>query len=615
MAFFSSGREAAAKLAALDKSQAVIEFEMDGTIVTANKNFLDALGYALTEIKGKHHSMFVEPALRDSAEYRAFWDDLRRGHFRAAEYKRIGKGGKEIWIQASYNPLLGRDGKPFKVVKFATDITAEKLKNAEYQGQIAAIDKAQAVISFDLDGTILDANKNFLDALGYRIEEIRGQHHRMFVEPGHRESPDYRAFWEALRQGRFQAAEYKRIGKGGKEIWIQASYNPLLGRDGKPFKVVKFATDITAEKLKNAEYQGQIAAIDKAQAVISFDLDGTILDANKNFLDALGYRIEEIRGQHHRMFVEPGHRESPDYRAFWEALRQGRFQAAEYKRIGKGGREIWIQASYNPIFDMSGRPFKVVKFATDITAQVQDRMRRAELQKGIDAELGSITTAVSQASEQATSAASASTQTSSNVQAVASGAEELATSVAEISRQVVHALEITNEAVQQADHTNSTITTLVAATQKIGEVVDLINSIAAQTNLLALNATIEAARAGEAGRGFAVVASEVKNLATQTSKATEEIGAQIAEVQSTTREAVGAISGISQTIARINEISTNIATAVEEQEAVTRDMSSNMQVAAEGVEVITRGMNEIATATRRVDEATRKVKDASRALA
>jgi methyl-accepting chemotaxis protein len=172
MNLFSFARETHAKLAALDKSQAIIEFQMDGTIVTANKNFLGALGYSLEEIRGKHHSMFVEPSYRDSAEYRAFWDDLRRGNFRSAEYKRIGKGGKEIWIQASYNPLLGRDGKPFKVVKFATDITAEKLKNAEYQGQIAAIDKAQAVISFELDGTILDANQNFLDALGYRIEEI-----------------------------------------------------------------------------------------------------------------------------------------------------------------------------------------------------------------------------------------------------------------------------------------------------------------------------------------------------------------------------------------------------------------------------------------------------------
>jgi len=485
----------------------------------------------------------------------------------------------------------------------------------ELTAKLEALDKSQAVIEFEMDGTIVFANKNFLDTLGYTLAEIKGKHHSIFVEPAFRDSAEYRTFWDNLRQGRFQAAEYKRIGKGGKEVWIQASYNPLMGRNGKPFKVVKFATDITARKLEDADYQGQIAAINKAQAVISFDLDGKVLDANQNFLDALGYRLDEIKGKHHSMFVEAAFRDSGEYRVFWDNLRQGRFQAAEYKRIGKGGREVWIQASYNPILDMSGRPFKVVKFATDITAQVKDRIRRTEIQKEIDVDLGAITSAVSQTTEQAASAASASTQTSSNVQAVAAGSEELAHSVAEISRQVVHALEISNAAVTQADRTNDTITTLVSATQKIGEVVDLINQIAAQTNLLALNATIEAARAGEAGRGFAVVASEVKNLATQTSKATEEIGAQIAEVQNNTRDAVSAIADISQTIGRINQISTSIASAVEEQEAVTRDMSANMQTAAVGVETITRGMKDIAASTLLVDEATRKVKEASLALA
>ncbi|NLH80795.1 MAG: PAS domain S-box protein [Phyllobacteriaceae bacterium] len=485
----------------------------------------------------------------------------------------------------------------------------------EMAARLESLDRSQAVIEFALDGTVLTANRNFLDVLGYTIEEIRGRNHAMFVEPSHRESAEYRKFWDDLRAGRFQRAEYLRIGKGGRRVWIQATYNPVLDRSGKPFKVVKYATDVTAEKLKAAEFESQIEAIGKAQAVISFDLDGKILDANRNFLSALGYGIEEIRGRHHSMFVDPSFRESAEYRKFWEDLRAGRFQQAEYKRIGKGGREVWIQASYNPIFDGAGKPFKVVKFATDVTPQVLERRRRAEAQKVIDHDLGAITDAVSRTNEQAAAAASASTQTSANVQAVASGAEELAHSVAEISRQLAHALEITSDAVDQADRTNSTITTLVSATQKIGEVVDLINSIAAQTNLLALNATIEAARAGEAGRGFAVVASEVKNLATQTSKATEEIGAQIAEVQNNTRAAVDAISGISSTIAKINDISTSIASAVEEQEAVTRDMSENMQTAAVGVETITRGMNEIAVSTRDVDEATRKVKEASRAIA
>ena len=194
MALFGSDRELVAKLEALDKSQAVIEFEMDGTIVTANENFLKTLGYELSEIRGKHHSMFVDPKFREAPEYRAFWDNLRRGTFQAGEFHRVGKGGRDVWIQASYNPLLDRSGKPYKVVKFASDITAEKLKNAEYQGQIDAINKAQAVISFELDGTILDANANFLGALGYRLDEIKGKNHSMFVEPSFRESAEYRAF-------------------------------------------------------------------------------------------------------------------------------------------------------------------------------------------------------------------------------------------------------------------------------------------------------------------------------------------------------------------------------------------------------------------------------------
>lgn len=486
--------------------------------------------------------------------------------------------------------------------------------DAERAATLAALDRSLAVIEFEMDGTIINVNENFLNLMGYTLAEVRGINHAQFIDPSERESAEYRAFWDNLRRGHYQTGEYRRVARSGKEVWIQTSYNPVLDRKGKPFKVVKYAFDITAQKLKNADYEGQIAAINKAQAVIAFDLDGKVLDANQNFLDAFGYRLDEIKGQHHSMFLEPAFRDSAEYRLFWDNLRQGRFQAAEYKRIGKGGREVWIQASYNPILDMSGRPLKVVKFATDITPQVLDRLRRADIQKNIDGDLGSISTAVSQTTSQAASAASASTQATSNVQAVASGAEELAQSVAEISRQVVTALEISNAAVSQANRTNDTITTLVSATQKIGEVIDLINQIAAQTNLLALNATIEAARAGEAGRGFAVVASEVKNLATQTSKATDEIGSQITEVQNNTREAVDAISEISQTIERINQISSSIASAVEEQEAVTRDMSANMQTAAIGVETITQGMKDIAASTQLIEEATRKVKDASRAL-
>src|SRR3954447_8890151 len=357
------------QIAAIAKAQAVIEFNMDGTVLAANDNFLKALGYTLDEIKAKHHSMFVDEAYKQSPGYKEFWAKLNRGEYDAAEYKRIGKGGREVWIQASYNPIFDLNGKPFKVVKYATDVTAQKLINADYQGQIAAIAKAQAVIEFNMDGTVLAANDNFLKALGYTLDEIKGKHHSMFVDEAYKQSPGYKEFWAKLNRGEYDAAEYKRIGKGGREVWIQASYNPIFDLNRKPFKVGKYATDVTAQKLINADYQGQIAAIAKAQAVIEFNMDGTVLAANDNFLKALGYTLDEIKGKHQSMFIEEAYRQSADYAEFWAKLRRGEYQAAEYKRIGKGGREVFIQASYNPILDLNGKPFKVVKYATDVTGQ------------------------------------------------------------------------------------------------------------------------------------------------------------------------------------------------------------------------------------------------------
>lgn len=485
----------------------------------------------------------------------------------------------------------------------------------ELTAKFEALNRSQAVIEFNLDGTVITANDNFLKALGYRLDDIRGKHHGMFVDPDFRGSNEYREFWAQLGQGQFQAGEFKRIAKDGRAIWIQASYNPLLGKQGKPYRIVKFAADITAQKTRAADHERQINAIHKSQAIIEFNLDGTIIVANENFLKTVGYSLGEIRDKHHSMFVSPALRESADYRLFWDNLRSGEYQTGEFERVGQGGRRIWLQASYNPIVDAEGKLQKIVKVASDITAQVERRLQRAEVQKLIDIDLGAITEAVTSTNSQASAAAAASTQTSSNMQAVASGAEELAASVGEISRQASDALAISTKAVEQANQTNTIVSGLAQAAQKIGDVVKLINSIADQTNLLALNATIEAARAGEAGRGFAVVASEVKSLATQTSKATEEISAQIAEVQESTTSAVNVIEAITTTISRINEISAAIAASVEEQSAVTQNISENMQVAARGVSDINASMNEIATAARSVDSATRKVKEASRAIA
>ena len=544
----SVAQAALAQVDAISKSQAVIEFNLDGTIVTANENFLKTLGYSLSEIQGKHHSMFVEPAIRDSAAYRQFWANLNRGQYQAAAFKRIGKGGKEVWIQASYNPMLDRNGKVYGVIKFATDITAEKLASMEDAGMIAAIGRAQAVIAFNLDGTVVTANENFLKTLGYSLGEIQGKHHSMFVEPAMRDSAAYREFWANLNRGEYQAAEYKRIGKGGKEVWILASYNPILDEKGKPFKVVKFATDVTQQKLRTADLAGQIAAIGKSQAVIEFNMDGSVLTANENFLKALGYSLGEIQGKRHSMFVDASERDGAAYREFWANLNAGRYQAGEFKRIGKGGREIWIQASYNPILDLNGKPFKVVKYATDTTAQVIAR-KKSDSVRGM-------------------------------METVAAGAEELNASVREISETMTKSRQTASAAVVRVDAADQQAQRLSAASESMGGIVELIGNITGQINLLALNATIESARAGEAGRGFAVVASEVKNLANQAKQATDKIGQEIGNLNGISADVVSALTAIKQSIQEVSEYVTSTAAAVEEQSTVTSEMSTSMQRAA-----------------------------------
>jgi methyl-accepting chemotaxis protein len=544
----SSARDALAQAAAINRSQAVIEFQMDGTIITANQNFLDAMGYRLDEIQGKHHQMFAPPELRGSEAYKAFWASLNRGEFQAAEYKRIGKGGREVWIQASYNPILDDAGRPVKVIKFATDITAKKIRNMEDAGKISAIGRAQAVIEFNLDGTIITANENFLATVGYQLEEIQGKHHQMFVAPAERDSAAYREFWAKLGRGEFQSAEYKRFGKAGKEVWILASYNPILDDTGKPFKVVKFASDITADKLKAANYAGQIEAIGKSQAVIEFSMDGHVLTANANFLGALGYSLAEIQGKHHSMFVPSDQRNGEAYRAFWANLNRGEFQSGEYERVGKGGRQIWIQASYNPIRDLNGKPCKVVKYASDTTAQVIARMR-SEKVRGM-------------------------------MESVAAGAEELNASVREISAAMSKSRETAMTAVDRVEVADQQAQRLALAAESMSSIVQLIGDITGQINLLALNATIESARAGEAGRGFAVVASEVKNLANQAKQATDKIEQEIGNLNGISGDVVEALNSIKKAIQEVSEYVTSTAAAVEEQSTVTNEMSNGMQQAA-----------------------------------
>jgi methyl-accepting chemotaxis protein len=359
--------EQESRLKAIDRSLAVIEFDLSGIVVGANAQFLALMGYEEQEVVGQHHRMFCEPEYARSPAYRQLWQRLGRGEFDSGEYLRIGKDGHMRWLRATYNAVLDPNGNPVKVVKYALDVTAEKVRAADFEGKVNAIHRSQAVIEFDPHGTILWANDIFLDTMGYALDDIVGRHHRIFCDAEVAKSEEYAESWRQLGRGEYRTGEFRRVTKDGREIWLKASYDPVTGLDGRIAKVVKFAHDVTQQKLRNAEHESRVKAIDRSQAVIEFDLEGKVLGANENFLALMGYEAGEIVGKHHRIFCDPAATTTEAYRSFWETLGRGEYESGEYERIAKGGRSVFIRATYNPVFDLRGRAVKIVKFASDVT--------------------------------------------------------------------------------------------------------------------------------------------------------------------------------------------------------------------------------------------------------
>ena len=537
---------------------------------------------------------------------------------------------------------------------------AAQRRQAELEAQVAALHRVQAVIEFDLDGTIVQANDNFLQALGYGLDEIQGRHHAMFVEPAHAQSMEYRDFWAKLGRGEYDAGQYRRLGKGGREIWIQASYNPVLDSQGRPYKVVKFATDITAQMLQAADFSGQLAAINTSQAVIEFGLDGRILAANDNFLAAVGYTLEEVRGQHHALFVEPEYRQSAEYRQFWEKLGRGEYDAGQYRRLGKGGREVWIQASYNPIFDMNGRPFKVVKYATDITAQVRDNQAMqlavaqtrdvvaaaqggdltghigtadktgpvAELCEGINALVEAMATIVAQIKSAAdtiavgaSEIAEGNSDLSVRTEQQAASLEETAVSMkgltATVQRTAANAqqasqlasgaVDVAAQGGQVVHEVVSTMALINASSRRIVDIIGVIDGIAFQTNILALNAAVEAARAGDHGRGFAVVASEIRSLSQRSAGAAKEIKQLIDDSVEKVGTGTGQVESAGRTMDEIVVNVKRVSALVSEISSVAQQQSESILQINQAVDHIDQGTQQNAALVEEASAAARSM--------
>ncbi|MBW6416602.1 PAS domain-containing methyl-accepting chemotaxis protein [Celeribacter sp. PS-C1] len=618
----------------LNDTHVIVSCAPDGTIRHINDMFLETTGYAREEVLGKDYTLFVRD--KDKAEAKAFWARIRGGETQKVIVPRLNKAGEEIWFSATYSAHRDKKGEIDAIYVIGREISTMHLKRRDNRSKEDAIRRSMAFIEFDLKGNILHTNDLFLQTTGYTLDEVKGNHHRMFMPDGASETQAYREFWDRLAKGSSEKGQVKRRAKNGDILWLESTYETLIDPEGRPFKVVKYAFDITQAKNMEADARGQIDAIQKVQAVIEFKPDGTILRANQNFCDAMGYSEAEIIGKHHSMFVDPKIVQSQSYTNFWTDLRSGKALSDDYERIGKGGKRISIRASYNPICNAAGQVVKIVKFAVDTTIYSVtvdtlmdglDRLAKGDLSVQLETNLGEFDTlrqnfnktasqlqhivggiadgaqilkseaeSIGQATDdlarrtehQAATleeSAAALDQLVASVKGVADTANTVQSRSGEARNHTVQAEEVVDRAISAMDE-------IEISSKQVASITSVIDDIAFQTNLLALNAGVEAARAGEAGRGFAVVASEVRALAQRSSEAAREIATLISTSNQQVSGGVELVREAGLALSRIREVAEKIHAGIEHVATSTTEQAT--------------GLGELSSAINQLDQTTQQ---------
>jgi methyl-accepting chemotaxis protein len=704
---------------AIDNAYVYCEFDVQGNVLSVNNNFLAAVGYNNEEVKGRHHKLFVDRDQAVTAEYAAFWNDLSNGKTQTGQYLRISKNGDEVWLQSVYSPVIDVNGKITKIIQISTNITEEKEIAAQMQREIdarmASVDAACIVSETDLKGYITYVNDKHCEVSQYSREELMGANQNIVRHPDMPKEV-FKEMWATIGRGKIFRGLVKNRKKDGTPYYVDGIFTPVLGKNGKPVKYIGIRFDITQTTYEKQAAEGVVGAIDTSFAFVEFDTKGNVITANNIFQNTMEYSLNELKGIHHRSFIDKSYANSIEYSRFWDDLAAGKVQAGEYKRFTKSGKEIWLQAVYSPVKDDMGRIFKVIKIATDITAQkiaaqetqeaaaevsrvinamaqgdltqkyaidskgdlrkmgdalnaatetlngilsnvsqianlvassAEELLTKGEQMKNTTMEVASATQEMAEGAQQQAQqtdessklidiALKSSNDMGKKAEAISSSAEQVLKSSSEGLATIKKVVDNMNEIQESARNTSSSITILTQRSEEIARTLNVITDIAAQTNLLALNAAIEAARAGDAGRGFAVVAEEIRKLAEDSRKSAVDIEKVIREVQkdvsaagktiesmetsvkngnSASKEAEVVFNGI-QSASNVNfDLSKQIIEATDNQKDVISNTVKNIEKIVVVSEETASGTEEIATSTKELSQGMNEVTATSRDLA